>query len=69
MNNEESFNRAQADVLAMMQKWGEDDVKIEETFYAAIPIFLRALFETAPSTKAAHGMLAVCFKESYGKDL
>ena len=49
----------------MINKWATDGVLAEESLFAALPILIRAVFEMAPRTKAAHGMLAVCFQESW----
>lgn len=68
MNNSESYERARKDVLDMLEKWAEEDMRVEECLFAALPIILQALFEMAPSTRAAHGMLAICFNESYNRE-
>ena len=68
MNNQDSFDRAQKDVYDMMNKWADDGVLAEESLFAALPILIRAVFEMAPTTKAAHGMLAVCFQDSYNPE-
>ncbi len=68
MESQDSYDRAQKDVLDMMAGWAKDGVKAEESLYAALPILIRAVFEMAPSTRAAHGMIAVCFQESYNPE-